>query len=261
MNYTMTDHYGWSTGTDGSRLRSFTTGPGMSTLVAVNSGEPPRLAEVTELHRSVWHAPERHQIRPELWEPLAGLLPLYRIATPTLWESAATAIVRQVVRAAQARTQYTALCDRAGEAFPGTRCRAFPTADAVLALSVGDLADIGLKMKAAPLRSLAEAWTEAVASGKPWESLDPSSAYEALLSVPRIGPWTAGVAVWDWSNDPAFYPFDDLAVQTWAKHTAPGLDWPDRKTFGPYWTELTGPHRALMTILVLARGNQHAAVL
>ena len=49
---------------------------------------------------------------------------------------------------------------------------------------------------------------------------------QELQRIPRIGPWTAGAAVADYSNDFTYYPYADLAVRTWAKRAAPSYPWP-----------------------------------
>ncbi len=76
-----------------------------------------------------------------------------------------------------------------------------------------------------------------------------------LQGIPRIGPWTAGAAVADYSNDFTCYPYADLAVRTWAKRAAPSYPWPDsEQELGRLWQRLAGDQFATLTLLTLAWG-------
>jgi hypothetical protein len=73
---------------------------------------------------------------PELGPALGSLGAVARFANPSLWDAIGTAIIRQVVRAAQARAQYQALCAAHGTP---VRCGAregwlFPSPQTVLSL-------------------------------------------------------------------------------------------------------------------------------
>ena len=81
---------------------------------------------------------------------------------------------------------------------------------------------------------------------------------QELQRIPRIGPWTAGAAVADYSNDFTYYPYADLAVRTWARRAAPSYPWPDsEQAFGRLWQRLAGDQLATWTLLTLAWGSQH----
>lgn len=196
---------------------------------------------------------------PELSQPLAALGIVARFRTPDLWEAIATAIIRQVIRAAHARRLYRNLCEAYGQRITcpdGSGCALFPAAETVLELSDEQFASIGLTFKRRPLRAAAEAYLR---HGARWPDLAPSVLIGELQQVPRIGPWTAGAAVADFSNDFACYPYTDLAVPTWASRAAPAYPWPaDEQSFGRLWRTLAGDQLAPLTLLTLAWGSQHA---
>ena len=195
---------------------------------------------------------------PELAAALGSLGPVARFANPSLWDAIGTAIIRQVIRAAQARAQYQALC-----AAHGTHVRCgpaagwlFPSPETVLSLTDAEFAAVGLAFKRDALRAAAAAYTE---RGRAWAAMPASVLVPALLAVRRVGPWTAGAAAADWANEFAAYPCGDLAVRTWAARAAPSAAWPrDEPGFGRRWRQVAGPHLADLTLLTLAWGGTHA---
>jgi len=195
---------------------------------------------------------------PELARALGSLGAVARFANPSLWDAIGTAIIRQVIRAAQARAQYRALC-----AAHGTPVRCGPTAgwlfpspETVLSLRDAEFAAVGLAFKRDALRAAAAAYTE---HGREWAAMPASVLVPALLAVRRVGPWTAGAAAADWANEFAAYPCGDLAVRTWAARAAPSAAWPhDEPGFGRRWRQIAGPHLADLTLLTLAWGGRHA---
>jgi DNA-3-methyladenine glycosylase II len=195
---------------------------------------------------------------PELAAALGSLRTVARFANPSLWDAIGTAIIRQVVRAAQARAQYQALCTAHGFQ---VRCGAvadwlFPSPETVLSLRDAQFAAVGLAFKRDALRTAAAAYTE---HGREWAAMPASGLVPALLAVRRVGPWTAGAAVADWANDFAAYPCGDLAVRTWAAHAAPSAAWPrDEPGFDRRWRQVAGPHLADLTLLTLTWGGRHA---
>lgn len=195
---------------------------------------------------------------PELTAPLKILGPVARFANPSLWDAIATAVIRQVVRADQARAQYRALCRAHGTE---VRCGhlagwLLPSPEAMLALEDAQFKAIGLAFKREALRAAAEAFLK---DGDAWASLTAQELAAVLPSIRRIGPWTAGAAAADWSNDFSVYPYGDLAVRTWAAKAAPDAGWPgDEPGFRTRWERVTGPHLADITLLTLAWGGHHA---
>jgi DNA-3-methyladenine glycosylase II len=195
---------------------------------------------------------------PELAAPLGTLGPVARFANPSLWDAVATAIIRQVVRADQARVQYRALCEAHGAE---VRCGnfagwLFPSPEVVLDLSDARFKAFGLAFKREALRAAAGAFLK---DGAAWALRPAGELIAELASVHRIGPWTAGAAAADWSNDFSLYPYGDLAVRTWATRAAPGAGWPDNEPrFRTCWEQATSPHLADITLLTLAWGGHHA---
>jgi DNA-3-methyladenine glycosylase II len=195
---------------------------------------------------------------PELAAPLASLGPVARFASLSLWEAVAAAVIRQVVRAAQARAQYQALCAAYGIR---VQCGSLsgwlvPSPQAVLALTDAQFAALGLAFKRRALREAATAFAE---HGRTWALMPAEDLATVLPSVRRVGPWTAGVAAADWSNDFSVYPYGDLAVRTWAGRAAPDSRWPAAEpAFRSRWEQAAGPHLAAVTLLTLAWGDHHA---
>ncbi|MGC5055041.1 hypothetical protein ACLQ2S_26755 [Micromonospora sp. DT48] len=180
--------------------------------------------------------------------------------TPTLWEALATAIIRQVIRAAQARKLYREFCRRFGDRIALSEeieLFAFPSPERVLAISDDGFTESGMAFKRRALRHTAAAF---LAQQSSWSELAPSVLVKELQAVPGIGPWSAGAAVADWSHDWSLYPHGDLAVRTWARHASPDHPWPNEESaFVREWRRVTGEHLAVYTLLTLAHGTRHAA--
>jgi len=197
---------------------------------------------------------------PDLMTALQSLGPVARFRNPSLWDALATAIVRQVIRAAQAKKLYRAFCEAYGEQvhLPGGGSLArFPAPHTVLGLGEQQFAEVGMAFKRRPLQRAAEAF---LATGAGWAQLAPAVLVKELQAVPGIGAWTAGAAVADWSNDWALYPYADLAVRTWATRAAPSQAWPDDEaSFARQWRALAGEHLSTFTLLTLAWGSHHGA--
>lgn len=183
--------------------------------------------------------------------------PVLRARNGDLWDAIGTAIIRQVIRAGQARIMYDRFCGAHGEAVAtpyGVR-HLFPSPEVVVALPVEAFAELGMAFKRRPLAAAAEAY---IGNAEKWEQLDPLTVVKALQSVPRIGPWTAGAAIADVSGDFSLYPYADLAVRTWAHRAAPGVVWPeDEASFGALWRRDAGSHLSALTLLTLAWGGTH----
>jgi DNA-3-methyladenine glycosylase II len=156
----------------------------------------------------------------EIATAVRTLGPVYRVRNSDLWDAIGTAIIRQVIRAAQARQMYLAFCQAHGATVTteGTVHRLFPPPEQVVELSPADFAALRMTFKQPALVAAATAFLE---HRHTWQQLDPAALVTALQAVPRIGPWTAGAAVADWSGDFSVYPYADLAVRTWARRAAP----------------------------------------
>lgn len=217
------------------------------TLIPVEGDPAPPLLTVIQ-------APDPSTIRMDLraaQDRWVARAPLLRIATPSLWEALATAIIRQVVRAQQARRLTAQVRSVAGLQVdtPVGPLRSFPDAASVLAWSDSDFDGMGLRFKRRALRSAA---THCLTRDLPWPA-EPRELREQLMQIPFVGPWTAGVAAADVTNDFTVYPVGDLAVRHHAGVLAPGTVWAKGDAdFAAQWTALTAPRLSDWTILALA---------
>jgi len=265
FDFVMTEHAAWLPGEQGSQ-RVFTCAGGGRWL-AVAQGTTLTLDRLTpepadQPAVDVFTLPNGLlPAVPELRNALNGLGLVVRFRNADLWDAIGTAIIRQVIRAAQSKKLYRAFCAAYGErvALPnGGTYALFPAPEIVLGLSDDQFASIGMAFKCSPLRNAATAYLE---HGEKWRELTPLSLASELQSVPRIGPWTAHAAVADWSNDWSLYPYADLAVRTWAERAAPSYVWPDDEpSFGSTWQALAGEHLSSLTLLTFAWGSQHGDI-
>jgi DNA-3-methyladenine glycosylase II len=263
VDFVMTEHAAWTPAVDGAgKLRVFVTPDGGRWLVRAH-GPAFTLHELTPAaNKPVYDVfslpPGVLGEVPELAAALAQLGRVARFRTGNLWEAIGTAVIRQVVRAAQAKTLYRDFCQAYGEPLDlptGGRYWLFPTPEDVLDLSSEQFRAAGLAFKRVVLRDAATCYLR---FGQCWQELSPQALIDQLQQVPRVGPWTAHAAATDGSNDWALYPYGDLAVRTWARRAAPSYPWPtDERTFGNTWRMLTRTHLSLATVLTLAWGNHH----
>ncbi|MFH9265978.1 hypothetical protein ACH4KN_17225 [Streptomyces sp. NPDC017546] len=252
-----TDHPAWSEAGDDGRTRAVRTDTGVWALSWDSAGLHMQCVSGTEdmKPRSVPTDPGclPETVPAELKAGLCGLGPTQRLANPWLWDAITTAILRQVVRAGQARKLYRAWCSAYGTTVDGPygELAIAPSAERVLELADEQFAGIGAKFHRSVLKAAAEHY---VRDGVAWEQLNADDLIAALVSVPRIGPWTAAAAACDFTGDFSAYPHDDLAVRTWAAQIAPAHPWPDKKdkSFGPMWTAFAGPDRTALHALTLS---------
>ncbi|MFC3997434.1 DNA-3-methyladenine glycosylase family protein [Nocardiopsis sediminis] len=198
-----------------------------------------------------------HRTPAALRRVLAGHGPAERLRNPDLWDAIATAIIRQVIRADQARLMYQRFTAAIGEPINhvGERLHLFPTPNVVLSVDDTTFTRLGMAFKRRPLRAAAEAFGDL---GVKWASLPPADLAAEIQSVPRIGPWTAGAAVADYTGDFSFYPYGDMAVRKYARQAAPSLALPDTEAdFATRWRGYAGTPGELsaLTVLTLALGG------
>ncbi|WP_263247229.1 DNA glycosylase family protein [Saccharopolyspora rosea] len=259
----MLDHPGWiATGV--GHARAVRTESGVFAVVCRDSGGG-HVVEIDLVEGAGAAAPVVDVVDPAELDGgdaiAAGLRaagPVSRLRNPDLWDAIATSIVRQVIRAGQARKLYREFSRVHGEHVHTAAGEAllFPTPDVVLSLPDEEFVRLGMAFKKRPLRTAAEAYLEL---GAKWSELPAADLVAEIQSVPRIGPWTAGATVADVTNDYALYPFADLAVRTWAKRLAPAGSWPDDEPrFAQVWQELAGDQLSARTLLTLAWGVRHA---
>jgi DNA-3-methyladenine glycosylase II len=180
-----------------------------------------------------------------------------RWRTPDLWDAIATAIIRQVIRADQARLLHHRFRAAYGRrvASPHGDAHLMPDAVMVANLPTEAFTSLGLSFKRRPLQDAAAAYLE---QGAKWSELPPAQLVKELQTVPRIGPWTAGAAVADFSHDWTLYPYGDLAVRKWAAAAAPDVEWPNNEAgFAANWRKIAGDQLGPLTLFTLAWGASH----
>lgn len=249
----MLDHPGWdTTGTSLTRAMRTPDGTwlltpdGEARLIAGTGDAPPvDVYDPATLNRSA--------LPPRLAGALAALGPVRRWRNTDLWDALATAIIRQVIRAGQARRMHQGFRAAAGDLAGATRL--MPTPERVVSMTAEEFAALGMAFKRRPLQAAAAAYLD---HHTEWAQLPPDVLVKALQAVPRIGPWTAGAAVADHTGDYSLYPYADLAVRTWAATADPHTAWPaDEPGFAATWQEMAGPHLSTLTALTLAWGDRH----
>ncbi|MFI5758112.1 hypothetical protein [Streptomyces sp. NPDC051569] len=253
-----TDHPGWHSDADGARARVVRTACGLWVLsfddqqgLRVDCLEGTEDVKPAFLSTDPAHLPQTAP--PALRSGLDELGVTQRLANPWLWDAITTAILRQVVRADQARKLYRAWCSAYGTVVDGPfgKLAVAPAHATVMALADESFAAIGAKFHRTALQAAAEYYERHHES---WEGANAADLSVALTAIPRIGPWTARAAAADFTGDFSIYPHDDLAVRTWAAQIAPAYPWPGKKdkSFGPLWTGWAGPDRTALHTLTLA---------
>lgn len=239
----MMDHPGWENGT-----RTLTTGQ-QELVVSVDGLHQTHLPVDT-------YDPQTLGSRtpPQLLRQFARIGPVTRLRTPNLWEALASAIIRQVIRADQARSMYQRFSTAHGRPV-SEDSSTFPDVQTVLDLPDEAFKRLGMKFKAPVLRATAHAFCE---YGAKWQEMAPEALIAEVQTVPRIGPWTAGTAVSDFTGDFSLYPYGDMAVRKWASVAAPDIDWPTSEAgFAAWWRSftLTPAELSTLTVLTLALGG------
>ncbi len=191
----------------------------------------------------------RRLLPTDLSRRLASRSPLLRLSTPTVWEAAATAVIRQVVHRNQARVVFDRVCDAFGPTvvLDGRPRYGFPTPESIVGAGEARLRETGMGFKATTLRNLAE-WS----IGRD-RSARGTTLYGELIGVRGIGTWTASITMMDSFSDFEYYPVEDLAVRAHARAMWPERRWPAKpKEFADAWRTATAPHTAVITAFVLA---------
>ncbi|MBB0228544.1 hypothetical protein FOE67_03220 [Streptomyces calidiresistens] len=177
---------------------------------------------------------------------------------PWLWDAITTAILRQVVRAEQARKVYRRWCATHGRTLrtPAGALSLAPDPVTVLALTDEAFATTGTKFHRTALRAAASAY---MLRHEEWEQLPADDLVKVLEEVERIGPWTASAAAADYTGDFSVYPHGDLAVRTWAHRAAPDLTLPEGdRAFAAQWRRWADNDRNrlhTLTLFTLTWGN------
>lgn len=259
-----TDHPAWINVPDGSHVRLLDSGAGLwlarftsddgLDLENVHGGDDvkPTLA-VT----SAADLPGR--LPASLSAPLRSLGTVVRMPNPSLWDAISTAILRQVVRASQARAVYRRWCRVHGTTVDTVYgpLAVGPGPQAVLDLPDSAFAEVGAAFHRTALQGAAARYVQ---HGETWTALAAQDLVPALVEIPRIGPWTACAAASDYKGDFSVYPHQDLAVRTWARRIAPDHAWPATELeFAATWRRWAADLRQLhaLTLFTLTWGTIH----
>jgi DNA-3-methyladenine glycosylase II len=182
-------------------------------------------------------------------------MPLTHIASASLGEAVMKAVIRQVISALHAKKLLHRFVMRHGPSleYEGTRYYGFPSLKAIASLSPEVLQADGLGYKSRLLPRIALDLLERQVEEQ-FPSLSPEAAVEALQQVKGIGRWTARVAVCDVTADWSVYPFEDLAVRSWAVRLWPEYAWPkNEQNFFVAWKEINGSSAGIVTFYLLAQ--------
>ncbi|MFI1966904.1 hypothetical protein ACH429_22795 [Streptomyces pathocidini] len=275
MTTTLTiDHPGWLTGPAGDPVR-LVVHNGVAWLADWQPAAGLILRPVGTDHTTTATAPPAPHTSPHtlpvtpdaapLVNEFATLGNVQRLTNPSLWDAITTAILRQVVRAEQARKVYRRWCANHGRTVetPLGALSLAPDPATVLGLPDEAFAEAGTAFHRTALRAAAIAYTENQAA---WGQLAPEDLMKALDEVPRIGPWTASAATADYTGDFSVYPHGDLAVRTWVRRALPDLRLPDAdRPFANEWRRFANSNRTQLHALTLfaltwgshARTDQH----
>lgn len=184
--------------------------------------------------------------------------PLTHIASASLGEAVIKAVIRQVIAASHARKLIQTLVTHAGSRRErdGDTTYGFPSLEVIAHLAPDDLRLWGFGYKAKLLPRIAHDLLEQQAEEQ-MGSLSPEEAILFLQRVKGIGRWTAHVAVCDVTGDWSVYPFEDLAVRTWARKLWPERVWPQEEgAFLVTWQEVNGLYTGLITCYLLAQAGR-----
>lgn len=261
----MLDHYGWQHRDDGRAWRVLRSAGSVWAVVCTPGRTGGHRTEIVRLAGDTDVAPVVDTIDPRnltgdavVCDPLRADGPVARVRNSDVWEALGLAVTRQVIKAATARENYRRFCEAYGERYDTAAGPAwlFPSPETVLALTDAEFDVLRMKFFRGALRSAAEA---SLKSADDWAGMTGELLVAAVQSVRRIGPWTAGAAAADVTNDYSLYPFADLAVRTGAGKLAPSVDWPKPEPeFGRLWHAMAGGQLSEWTLLTLAWGVRHA---
>lgn len=259
-----TDHPGWLTGLTGEPVRLVihhnvpwlahwqpAVGLVLRPLGSDNATAPPT-------PHTAPHALPTTSGAVSVAQRFATLGTVHRLTNPSLWDAVTTAILRQVVRAEQARKVHRRWCLTHGRAIetPAGPLSLVPDPETVLALPDEAFGEAGTAFHRSALRAAAAAYGE---HHDMWEQFTPEGLVKALIEVPRIGPWTASAAAADYTGDFSIYPHGDLAVRTWARRALPSYPFPDTdREFTAHWRHLADEDRTqlhALTLFALTWGN------
>jgi len=194
------------------------------------------------------------QLPRELEARFRSLHPLVHVGSLSLGEAVIKAVIRQVITANHAKKLTDALIRHYGtrHVHAGRAYYDFPTLEALARIPLEDLQAEGLGFKAKVVRGAACSMLENDLEAKIATST-PEEALAMLTSIKGIGRWTAHIALCDVLADWSLYPFEDLAVRTWARKLWGDVQWPSNEhTFAALWQHMHGEHTGIVTFYLLS---------
>ncbi|WLD46808.1 DNA glycosylase family protein [Candidatus Nanosynbacter lyticus] len=151
---------------------------------------------------------------------------IYRMQCPNLWDCIGTNIIRQVIRANQAKNMYRTFSKSIGEKVSLTgnvHYYLFPSLQRVLEVSDSAYQRMGMSFKKDALRNAARFILE---HADRLEKIQAPDLLDELMKIRRIGSWTARATVADYTNELATYPYGDAAIRLYAREALPRHEWP-----------------------------------
>ena len=141
-------------------------------------------------------------------------------ATDTPYHEVLPAILGQRITAAQAMSQWSALCTQFGELAPGPLGLRLPPSPARLArVTSWEFHRLGIERQRASTLHVAARHAAFIDRTR---DLDGAAARSALMALPGIGVWTAAVAIGVSHGDPDALPVGDFHVKNTVAHALTG---------------------------------------
>ena len=94
----------------------------------------------------------------------------------------------------------------------------------ILEIPLEELVSCGLGFKAKLIKNTIT-WIKEDGLQERLGNMSAEAAIENLQKMKGIGDWTARIVMCDLSGNWSLYPFDDLAVRTWAARLWPDRNW------------------------------------
>jgi DNA-3-methyladenine glycosylase II len=187
--------------------------------------------------------------------------PLIHIASASLGESLIKAIIRQVISATQAKKLLHLFITKYGItwAHNGTTYLSFPELELISQLSLDELTLCGFGYKARIIQQTARSILTTNLEEEV-NNVSSETAIALLQNLKGVGYWTAHVAICDLRGDWSLYPFNDLAVRTWASKLWTDYHWPsNEKDFLKMWETINGTYTGLITFYLLMQSSLNAS--
>lgn len=238
----LTDHPSWKDRQDG-QVRAWKDPVGRILFVNTTSDTPTRDTVSQEWPKVVGSA----LLPGSCKDNNPRIRKVLRWPTTDLWEAIASGVIRQVIRANQARSLYQIAARNFGETVTPDY-NFFPRPEQLLTIPASKFAALGLAFQYPKLYSAAEFYLEMEPQNQSLELLS-----EQLREIPGIGPWSRGVILSDISNDFSWYPYDDLAVRKGAQNLWPNAGFSNNGTeFAKQWEDFTQGELANLTAVALS---------